>query len=93
MNTSIPDIEYCMQNRDLPGVLMPWLIVLPGGRLKNAYELLNLRAFKISILYEIISFNVWLDILCGISKGTFEISHKISHPYIERCGFYSQVNI
>ena len=34
-----------------------------------------------------------LDILCGISKGTFEIPHKISHPYIERCGFYSQVNI
>ena len=23
------------------------------------------------------------DILCGISKGTFEIPHKISHPYIE----------
>ena len=24
-----------------------------------------------------------LDILCGISKGTFEIPHKISYPYIE----------
>ena len=23
------------------------------------------------------------DILCGISKGTFEISHKISYPYID----------
>ena len=23
------------------------------------------------------------DILRGISKGTFEISHKISYPYIE----------
>ena len=22
-----------------------------------------------------------LDILCGISKGTFEIPHKISYPY------------
>ena len=33
------------------------------------------------------------DILCGISKGTFEIPHKISYPYIERCGFYSQVKI
>ena len=31
------------------------------------------------------------DILCGISKGTFEIPHKISYPYIERCEFYSQV--
>ena len=34
-----------------------------------------------------------LDILCGISKGNFEIPHKISYPYIERCGFYSQVKI
>ena len=29
------------------------------------------------------------DILCGISKGTFEIRHKISYPYIERCYFYT----
>ena len=34
-----------------------------------------------------------LDILCGISNGTFEIPHKISHPYIEKCGFYSRVKI
>ena len=27
------------------------------------------------------------DILCGISKGTFEIPHKISYPYIERYVF------
>ena len=33
------------------------------------------------------------DILCGISNGTFQIPHKISYPYIERCGFYSQVKI
>ena len=25
--------------------------------------------------------------LCGISKGTFEIPHKISYPYIERHDF------
>ena len=29
------------------------------------------------------------DILCGISKGTFVIPHKISYPYIERCRFLS----
>ena len=29
------------------------------------------------------------DILCGISKGTFEFPHKISHPYIERYDFYT----
>ena len=28
------------------------------------------------------------DILCGISKGTFEIPHKISCPYIEKYHFY-----
>ena len=32
-------------------------------------------------------------ILCRISKGTFEIPHKISCPYIERRGFYLQVKI
>ena len=31
------------------------------------------------------------DILCGISKGTFEIPHKISHPYIERYVIYSNL--
>ena len=29
------------------------------------------------------------DILCGISKGTFEISQKISYPYIERYDFHA----
>ena len=33
------------------------------------------------------------DILCGISKGTFEIPRKISYPYMERCGFYSHMKI
>ena len=33
------------------------------------------------------------DTLCGISKGTLEIPLKISYPYIERCGFYSQLII
>ena len=34
-----------------------------------------------------------LDILYGISKGTFEIPHKIAYPYLERCRFYPQVKI
>ena len=33
------------------------------------------------------------DILCGISRGTFEIPHKTSYPDIERCRFYSQLKI
>ena len=31
------------------------------------------------------------DILCGISKGTFEIPHKISYPYIGRFDFYTEM--
>ena len=33
------------------------------------------------------------DILCDISKGTFEIPRKISYPYIERGRFYLQVKL
>ena len=33
------------------------------------------------------------DNLCGISKGTFEIPHKMNYPYVETCVFYSQVKI
>ena len=32
-----------------------------------------------------------LNILYGISKGTFEIPHKISNPNIERFIFYSYI--
>ena len=68
--------------------------VPPGGRFKNTYELLNLRALKISKLHKNHIFQcMGKIILCGISKGTFEIPHKISYPYIERCVFYSQVKI
>ena len=28
------------------------------------------------------------DILCVILKGTFEIPHKLSYPYIERYNIY-----
>ena len=33
------------------------------------------------------------DILCGISQGTFDISHKISYPYIERYDVYTLLEI
>ena len=33
------------------------------------------------------------DILCGISKVSFEIPHKISDPYIERWWFYTVLKI
>ena len=62
-----------------------------GERFNKVNELLNLRALR--------NFNIiWKsmygqDILCGISKGTFEIPHHISYPYTERYRFYSQVKI
>ena len=31
------------------------------------------------------------DILCGISKGTFEIQLKIYYPYIERYNIHMTV--
>ena len=32
------------------------------------------------------------DILCVISKVSFEIPHKISYAYIERCAFYLRLS-
>ena len=37
---------------------------LPGGRFKNAYELLNLRALEISVLYKIHIFQCMGKIFC-----------------------------
>ena len=34
-----------------------------------------------------------LDMLCEIWKVFFEVPHKISYPYIERCVFYPYVKI
>ena len=64
------------------------------GAFTNTYELLNPRALKISMLYKkIASFSVWERYFVWISKVPFEISHKISNPFIERCAFYSHVKI
>ena len=50
-----------------------------GGRFKNTYELLDLRALKFSPVNKIHIFQCMGKIfLCGISKVPFEIPHKIS---------------
>ena len=51
---------------------------VPGGRFKNAYELLNLRALKFSPVNKMRIFQCMGKIFC------VEIPHKISYPYIER---------
>ena len=33
------------------------------------------------------------DILFGISKDTFEITHYLLYQYIERCKFYAMLKI
>ena len=53
----------------------------PGGRFKNTYELLNLRALKISKLHKNHIFQCMGKIFCVEFQ-------RVSYPYIERCGFY-----
>ena len=63
-----------------------------GGRFKNAHGLLNLRALKIVAQCCIKKSYLWMyghDIFVV----PFEIPHKISYSYIDRCGFYLQVKI
>ena len=61
------------------------------GRFKNTYELLNLRALKISMLYKSHTFQCMGKIIVWNFKGYLEIPHKISYPYIEEYEFYSHV--
>ena len=56
-----------------------------GGRFKNTYELLNLRALKFSYVNKIHIFQCMGKIFCV----EFQIPHKISYPYIERYDFYA----
>ena len=56
------------------------------GRFKNAYELLNLKAPKISALYKIASSNVWIRFFCGILRETLEcytqsLTHILKYVY------------
>ena len=63
------------------------------GRFKNAYELLNQRGLKISMLYKSHIFQSMGKIFVWNFKGSLWNSTQISYPYTERCGFYSQMTI
>ena len=68
----------------------------PGGRFNNAYELLNLRALKISMLYKSHIFQCMGKIFCVEFQRvplSFEIPHKISYTYIERYIFYETLKL
>ena len=47
------------------------VIVIPGGHFKNTYELLNVRALKISLVNKSTSFNAWVWYFVWNFKGTF----------------------
>ena len=58
------------------------------GRFKNAYKLLNIRALIFSPANEMHILRCMGTVFyVKFQKGTFEISHKISCIYIERCIF------
>ena len=61
--------------------------------LENAYELLYLRAIKMSMLYKNHIFQCMGKIFVWNSKGALGIPRKISYPHMESCGIYSQVII
>ena len=65
--------------------LAPW----DQGGFKNAYDLVIWEPVNLHSSTKYTSFNVWANNLCGISKSTFEIVHKISYPYIERYNLYT----
>ena len=71
-------------NPQLVSKLVSWLVnqvMAVQMDNKNTYELLNpTRVYG-------------QDILCEILKVPFEIPHRISYPYIERCVFYSDMKM
>ena len=65
--------------------------ILRAFRFESSYAFMkcmyvNVWALKFSHVNKVYIFQcMGKKILCGISKVTFEIPHKISYPYIERC--------
>ena len=51
---------------------------------KNMFELLILKALKMSVLHKNYLFQVTGKILCVEFQGSLQIPHKISYQYIER---------
>ena len=68
-------------------IVVSWHII-------NTYELVILRALKISILYKNDIFQCMGKMFCmKFQRFPFEIPHKISYPYIERWWFHTMLKI
>ena len=57
-------LGYIRITRYVPWLLMPWLLGSPGGRFKNTFELLNIRALKFSVVNKIHIFQCMGKIFC-----------------------------
>ena len=63
------------------------------GRFRNAYELLNLRTLKISTLYKIASFNVWVRYFVWNFKGNLWNSTQNILPIHWKTWFSHKIEI
>ena len=83
----------CRERGMVIQVEIPCVYVGPGGRFKSVYELLNLRALKILMLYQNEIFQSMGQILFVWNfKGYLWNSTWISYPYIERYYFIQHWN-
>ena len=82
-------VVLCAISSYIKCVIMKSNCIIRGGG-GNSYEVLNLRALKISMLYKNHIFQCMGKIFCVEFQ---RVPHKISYPYIERYGFHSQVKI
>ena len=78
------------------GINISDMKVWSKNSLNNAHDLLNLRALKISMLYQIILFNVW-DIFCGLLRWSLKFhTNYLTHTWKDvyaYCLLYSNRNI
>ena len=71
-------------------VVSHFTLVSPGGRFKNAYELLNLRALKISMLYKSHIFQCMGKIFCvefqrvPLKLHTKYLTHTLKDKYFTK---------
>ena len=68
--------------------------MVSGERFKNTYELLNLRALKVSPVNKIYIFQCMGKIFCAeFQRYSLKFHTKISYPYIQRYDFYTTLKL
>ena len=90
-NIQIP--YYRSHSGDWSAALISVLAFAPGGRFKNTYELLNLRALKFSTVNKIKLFNVWVRYFVWNFKGTLWNSTQNILPIRWKIWFLCNIEI